>query len=161
VIVVIPLSGADCNSLREQAEWLPRQCPACRQMAVIGNGRRLRSAYDGEHDRIRVRRGRCKCCGHTVTVLPVRCIPGGWYGLIARQQAIERIAAGTAVEQAAPDCLDPNRIADPSTVRRWCWRRIESLACVLCAFVLCEVTTLFAWDWRAAVRILIPEPNPL
>jgi len=125
-------------------------------MAVIGNGRRSRSAHDRDHDNIKVRRGRCKRCGRTVTVLPASCVPGASYSLIARQESVQRIADGMSVEQAAPDCLDPNRIADPSTLRRWCWRRMESLA-----FALYRVATLFAWDWRAAARILTPEPNPL
>jgi hypothetical protein len=124
-------------------------------MAVIGNGRRERFAHDRDHERIRVRRGRCRRCGRTVTVLPTRCIPGAIYSVIARQQAMQRIADGMTVEQASPDCLDPNRVADPSTLRRWFWRRMESLA-----FALYRVATLFAWDWRAASRILIPEPNP-
>ena len=89
-------------------------------------------------------------------MLPAGCIPGARYTLPARQQAIERIADGIAVEQAAPDCLDADRIADPSTLRRWCWRRVQSLP-----FVVYRVATLFAWDWRAAARMLIPEPNPL
>lgn len=156
VIVVIPCSGPECNSRREESEWLPRRCAVCRQMTVIGNGRRWRSAHDQDHAKIRVRRGRCKVCGRTVTVLPARCVPGASYSLIARQQSLRQIADGTSVEQAAPDCLNPNRIADPSTLRRWCWRRVESLA-----FALYRVATLFAWDWRAAARILIPEPNPL
>ena len=124
-------------------------------MAVNGNGRRLRFAHDQDHGRIRVRRGRCRRCGRTLTVLPARCIPGAGYSLIARQQAMQRIADGMTVEQAAPDCLDPDRLADPSTLRRWFRRRMESLA-----FVVYPVATLFAWDWRAASRILIPEPNP-
>ena len=125
-------------------------------MAVNGNGRRKRYLHDRDHDRIRVRRGRCRRCNGSITVLPPGCIPSARYGLLARQQAIQRIADGMAVEQAAPDCLDPNRIADPSTLRRWCWRRIESLR-----FVVYRVATLFAWDWRAVARMLIPEPNPL
>jgi hypothetical protein len=155
VIVVIPRSGLECNSLRGESEWLPRQCPACQRMTVIGNGRRLRSAYDRDHDKILVRRGRCRVCGRTVTVLPARCVPAASYSLIARQESLRRIGDGMSVEQAAPDCRDPDRIADPSTLRRWCWRRMESLA-----FALYRVATLFAWDWRAAARILIPEPDP-
>lgn len=91
-----------------------------------------------------------------MTVLPLGCIPGARYSLSARQESIQRIADGVAVEQAAPDCRNPDRIADPSTLRRWCWRRLQSLP-----FVLYRVATLFAWDWRAAARMLIPEPNPL
>ena len=125
-------------------------------MSVIGNGRRLRSAYDRDHDKILVRRGRCRLCGRSVTVLPACCVPGASYSLIARQESLRQIADGMSLEQAAPDCLDPNRIADPSTLRRWCWRRMASLR-----FALYRVATLVAWDWRAAARILTPEPNPL
>ena len=154
-IVFIPCSGPECKSREEGGEWLPRQCPVCGQMAIIGNGRRLRSAHDRSHDRIWVRRGRCRQCGRSCTVLPASCIPGASYSLAARQEALGRIAQGTPIEQAAPDCRDADRIADPSTLRRWCWRRIESLA-----FALYRVTTWFAWDWLAVARMLIPEPNP-
>ena len=152
VIVFIPRSGGGCNARREQDEWLPRRCPSCRQMTIIGNGRRKRSAHDRRNAYIRVRRGRCKRCGRSVTVLPSRCVPGACYSWTARQQAIERIMQGAAVEDAAPDCRDPNRIADPSTLRRWCWRRIQSLV-----FALNRVTTMLAWDFVAARRILFPE----
>ena len=152
VIVFIPCSGGECNVQREQDDWLPRQCPGCGQMAVIGNGRRIRSAHDRDHAQIRVRRGRCRGCGRSVTVLPAGCVPGACYSFAARQQAIERIAQGLAVENAAPDCRDPDRIADPSTLRRWCWRRIQSLV-----FAVDRVTTMLAWDFVAARRILFPE----
>jgi hypothetical protein len=72
--------------------------------------------------------------------------------LLARQQALEQLGQGMPVEQAAPQCRDPDRIADPSTVRRWFWRRIESL------HFFAARPTLFAWDWRAAGRILLTEP---
>jgi hypothetical protein len=29
------------------------------------------------------------------------------------------------------------------------------------AWFICRGPTILAWDWRAATRILIPEPNPL
>ena len=63
-------------------------------MTVIGNGRRLRSAYDRDHDKILVRRGRCRVCGRTVTVLPARCVPAASYSLIARQESLRRIGDG-------------------------------------------------------------------
>jgi hypothetical protein len=89
-------------------------------------------------------------------VLPAWCVPGGLYNLPARQEALQRIADGVPVEQSAPDCRDPDRGVDPSTLRRWFWRRIQSLV-----MFLRVPSTLLAWDWRAAYRILIPEPNPL
>jgi hypothetical protein len=80
-----------------------------------------------------------------MTVLPGGCVPSAPYSLLARQEALQQIADGVAIEQAAPDCLDPDRIADPSTLRRWVWRRIESLA-----LFICRGPTILAWDWRAA-----------
>ena len=46
-------------------------------------------------------------------------------------------------EGSAPDCRDPERIADSSTVRRWFWRRMESLQ----FFSYAHHPT---WDWRAS-----------
>jgi hypothetical protein len=68
---------------------------------------------------------------------------------------MQRLADGMSLERAAPDCLNPDRIAAPATLRRWFWRRIESLR-----FLLYRAPTILAWDWRAAFCILIPEPNP-
>jgi hypothetical protein len=151
VIVFIPHSAGKCKP-DEDSEWLPRQCPACGQMAVIGHGRRRRQAHDGEQDWIVVRRGLCTVCGGTLTVLPSWCVPGSPYSFRARRQALDQLAQGSPVEQAAPHCRDPDRSADGSTIRRWFWRRIESLR------FLIFPPTLFAWDWRAAGRILIAEP---
>lgn len=152
VIVFIPRSGEERKADPPEGEWLPRRCPACRQMAVIGHGRRRRQAHDGRHDWILVRRGRCKVCGGTLTVLPAWCVPGAPYSLLARRQALEQLAQGRSAEQAAPHCRDPDRLADASTLRRWVWRRIQSLRFWFGA------PTLLAWDWRAAGRILIAEP---
>jgi Domain of unknown function (DUF6431) len=152
VIVFIPRFGQERKPNQSESDWLPRQCPACRQVAVIGHGRRRRQAHDGIRDWILVRRGLCKACRGTLTVLPDGCVPGAPYGLQARQQALERLGEGVPAEQAAPHCRDPDRIADPSTIRRWFWRRIQSLR------FLASAPTLFAWDWRAASRILIAEP---
>src|SRR5271157_5538261 len=42
VIVFIPRISEERKPGQADNEWLPRQCPACRQMAVIGHGRRRR-----------------------------------------------------------------------------------------------------------------------
>jgi hypothetical protein len=152
VIVFIPRSAAGCNSEVAEREWLPRRCPACSRETIIGHGRRRRQAHDGQHDWIRVRRGICKVCGGTVTVLPAGCVPGAAYSLPARQQALASVAQGCPAEQASPHCRDPDRIADGSTIRRWFWRRLASLLWFGWS------PTLFAWDWRAAARTLIAEP---
>jgi len=153
VIVFIPRSGDGCKPGEYDPEWLPRQCPDCRQVAIIGHGRRRRQAHDGVHDWILVRRGLCKRCGGTLTVLPSWCVPGSSYSLPARSQALDRLGQGCSLEQAAPHCRDPNRIVDASTIRRWFWRRIESL----CLWM--SPPTLLAWDWRAGSRILIAEAS--
>ncbi len=85
-------------------------------------------------------------------MLPVWCVPGAAYSLWARRQALEQLGQGVPAEQAAPHCRDPDRLADASTVRRWFWRRVQSLR------FLAWAPTLFAWDWCAAGRILIAEP---
>jgi len=156
VIVFIPRSGEARKPAVAASEWLPRQCPVCQQIAVIGHGRRRRPAHDDGHDWIRVRRGRCKLCGGTLTVLPEGCVPGSPYSLAARQQAAEQLAGGVPAERVAVCCRDPDRVADPSTLRRWLRRRIESLQHLLPGRP--QPPTLVAWDWRAAGRILIAEP---
>jgi Domain of unknown function (DUF6431) len=153
VIVVIPRSDDGCKPGDYAREWLPRQCPVCGQIGIIGHGRRRRQAHDGSRDWILVRRGICKLCGGTLTVLPFWCVPGAHYSLPARQEAIRSLAEGLPLEQAAPLCRDPDRVADPSTIRRWVWRRIQSLRFLM-------APTFLAWDFRAAARILIPEPSP-
>jgi len=151
VIVFIPLSGDGCKPGDYDAEWLPRSCPACWQIAVIGHGRRRRPAHDAIHDWILVRRGICKVCGGTLTALPRWCVPGALYSLLARQEALQQLAAGASTEQAAPHCRNPDRLPDGSTVRRWFWRRITSFR------LFAWAPTLVAWDWRAARRILLAE----
>lgn len=156
VIVVIPHSDEGCKrgEYEYDADWLPRQCPACRRMAVIGHGRRRRQAHDQIHDWILVRRGICKACDGVLTVLPWWCVPCAPYGLRSRQEALGRLDEGVPAEQAAPHCRDPDHLPDGSTVRRWFRRRLESLRLLAGA----RAPTLFAWDWRAAGRILIAEP---
>ena len=157
VIVFIPCSTTECK-LQHDTQWLPRQCPSCGQFAIIGHGRRIRQAHDHIHDSIRVRRGLCNHCHRTLTVLPAWCVPSSCYSLPARQQACDRLAAGNPLEQAVPHCRHPDRLPDPSTLRRWAWRRIQSLGfCAALSWRWFCAPTLLAWDWRAVVRILIPE----
>jgi hypothetical protein len=155
VIVFIPCSGAGCKPDEYDGEWLPRDCPCCGQMAVIGHGRRCRQAHDRLHDSIQVRRGICRRCHRTLTVLPCYCIPGAQFSLPARQEAMARLAEGQTLEQAAPECRDPDRIADPSTVLRWAWRRIQSLR-----FAFRRTPTILAWDFFAVSRMLSVEASP-
>jgi hypothetical protein len=141
-------------------QWLPtRLCPACQLIGLIGHGWRWRQAHDASHSRIRIQRGICKRCDATVTFLPEWLVPGGHYSLHARQQA-ERLATQQAcsVEECIPDSADPERSADPSTVRRWFHRRLMGLWWKI-FWRFSPLPTLFAWDWKAGRRTLIPEPN--
>ena len=93
-------------------------------------------------------------------MLPDWLVPGGHYSLSARQQAA-RLAgeASRPVEQCIPDSADPDRSADSSTVRRWLQRRLQSLSRIPLGQWTHASPTLFAWDWKAAGRMLIPEAN--
>jgi hypothetical protein len=126
----------------------------------VGHGRRERRAHDAGHDSIRVRRGICKDCHRTLTALPRWCVPRAHYNLGARQQSLARLAAGGTLEKAAPDCLHPDRVADASTIRRWARLRLESFPLWLAVRRFFRAPTILAWDWRAAGRMLIPEPSP-
>ncbi len=128
-------------------------------MTVIGHGRRHKQAHDAQHSSIRVRRGRCKRCGTTITVLPAWSLPYTHYSLEARREAADRYIESASLEQAAPPVQNPNRVADAATFRRWFQRRLTSWwNCLSNAFLL--VPTILAWDWTAAVRILVPEVKP-
>jgi Domain of unknown function (DUF6431) len=97
-----------------------RRCPNCAQDSIIGHGRRRKQAHDEHHDWIPIRRGICRPCKKTITFLPVFSLPYTQYSLIARSEALRRyFVEGCCLEAAAPAVKDPNRVADPSTLRRW------------------------------------------
>ena len=65
-------------------------------------------------------------CGKTFTFLPPFSPPYSHYSLIARSQALRRyFVEGCCWEAAAPTVKDPDRVADPSTLRRW-FRSLDS-----------------------------------
>ncbi len=120
MIVVIPQSDRPCNSGEEPDwDWLPRICPACGERAVIGHGRRRKQAHDQQHTWIRIRRGFCKHCETTCTVLPAWSLPYSHYSVQTRQRSSERYCAGAPIERAAPILLDADRIPDASTLQGW------------------------------------------
>jgi Domain of unknown function (DUF6431) len=136
-----------------------RICPACQQVSVIGHGWRRRQAHDAHHTWISIHRGICKLCDRTLSMLPGWAIPGGHYSLSARQQAAQLASEPQrTVEECIPDSADGERSAEPSTVRRWFQRRVESLWLSLIV-QRATAPTLFAWDWKAVRRILIPETS--
>jgi hypothetical protein len=139
-------------------DLLPRVCPLCRDDTIIGHGRRLRQAHDDQHKSIWVRRGICRPCRKTFTILPDWLIPSGHFSLGCRQVACARIADGDTAEGAAPHCKDLSRSPDASTVRRWTHRRLMSLWCWLWAGIKggnsFQAPTIVAWDLAALRRIL-------
>ena len=142
-------------------DLLPRRCPVCREDTIIGHGQRLRQSHDDRHDSFWARRGICQPCGTTFTILPDWLAPSAHYSLHCRQQACERIAADESAEQAVPQCKDPTRSPDPSTLRRWAQRRLISLRCWVKGgangqhFLL--TPTILAWDLGAFCRTLLLE----
>jgi Domain of unknown function (DUF6431) len=102
------------------AEHLPRLCPLCLCDAIVGHGRRRKQAHDETHDWISIRRGICNHCHTTFTVLPGFSMPYTHYSLLARSQALRKyFIEPLNWEASAPLVKDPDRLAAPSTLRRW------------------------------------------
>jgi len=123
-ILFIPLSppphkletdwAASCENV------ILRRCPVCECDSIIGHGCRRKQAHDEHHDWIGIRRGRCPGCKKTFTFLPPLSLPYTHYSLLARCQALQRrFVEHHSWEEAAPRLKDPNRLPDPSTLRRW------------------------------------------
>lgn len=88
--------------------------------SIIGHGRRCKQAHDESHGCIKFRRGLCKLCKLTFTFLPAFSLPYTHYSLVARSQALRRyFLEHCSWESAAPTLKDPDRVPDPSTLRRW------------------------------------------
>ena len=147
---------------------VPRRCPRCCQDTITGHGRRRKQAHDEGHDWIWIRRGVCRPCGLTFTILPHWSPPYGQYSFRCREQAWEATAHnGSAWEQSAPQVKDPHRLPDPATLRRWAWRRLLSVYGSLKTLRFCSpgwrsflrAPTILAWDWSAARRTLLLEAN--
>ena len=97
-----------------------RRCPVCECDSIIGHGRRRKQAHDEHHDWIGIRRGHCPGCRKTFTFLPPLSLPYTHYSLLARCQALRRrLEEHGSWEEATPAVKDPNRVPDPSTLRRW------------------------------------------
>ena len=140
---------------------LPRRCPLCGNPTIIGHGRRLKQAHDERHAQIRIRRGLCRPCQTTFTVLPDWSPPSGVYSLHCRQQAWELLCrSGSSWERSIPDVADASRSPDPSTVRRWAGRLLHIgtlLATKLwqaAGWSAATLPTILACDWTAIRRIL-------
>jgi hypothetical protein len=87
---------------------------------------RRKQAHDDSHDWIKYRRGLCSLCELTFSFLPAFSLPYTHFSLVARSQTLRRrFVEHCSWESAAPDLKDPNRIPDPSTLRRWC-RSLDS-----------------------------------
>jgi hypothetical protein len=142
-------------------ELLPRVCPFCGRRTIIGHGRRLKQAHDQCHVQLWLRRGLCRPCKKTFTVLPDWSPPSGQYSLHCRQEAWELLRqAGGNWERSVPDVADASRSPDPSTVRRWAGRLVH-LGTLLAAklwqaagWSASTPPTILAWDWTAFRRIL-------
>ena len=147
-------------------ELLPRLCPVCGERTIIGHGQRLKNAHDQRHQQIWIRRGRCRPCHKTFTVLPDWSPPSGHYTLHCRQQAWDLLHQTDGTwERSIPDVADASRSPDPSTVRRWAGRLLH--LGTLLATKLWQATgrsilmapTILAWDWTAFRRILLLEAS--
>jgi hypothetical protein len=72
VILFIALPEAKDNIDPEiiPLHLLPRRCPICQDLSIIGHGQRLRHAHDEQREFVWVRRGLCPPGRKTFTILP-------------------------------------------------------------------------------------------
>jgi transposase-like protein len=155
-ILFIPLSAAQYNLkadwAKAGAEIILRRCPICSQDSIVGHGRRRKQAHDEHHDWIPIRRGRCRPCHKTFTFLPPFSPPYGHYSFIARSQALQRyFLEGCSCEAAAPTVKDPDRVADPSTLRRW-FHSLDSSRPPF-SFLRPEMRAIDAWLGKAEIVV--------
>jgi hypothetical protein len=126
--------------------------------SIVGHGRRSKQAHDPDHDWIPIRRGRCEPCHQTFTFLPPFSLPYTHYSLIARSQALRRrFLEGCSLEASAPAVKDPQRVADPSTLRRW----FRSLDSSRLPFSRLRRTIHAVSQWLQGRKILHHGPLPL
>jgi len=144
---------------------LPRRCPMCGHRTIVGHGRRLKQAHDQRHARVWIRRGRCRPCRKTFTILPAWSPPYGQYSLYCRQQAWESLRNGCSCEESVPNTQEPNKMPDSSTVRRWTaqlfslWILLATRLGSVAGYQILGPSTILAWDWSAVRRILPREAN--
>jgi hypothetical protein len=161
-ILFIPLSAAQYNLETDWAEagadFILRRCPICSEDSIIGHGRRRKQAHDEQHDWIGIRRGLCNRCGETFTFLPPFSPPYGHYSFLARSQALRRyFLEDRSWEDAAPAVKNPDRVADPSTLRRW----FRSLDASQPPFSFLRQTMVAIHAWLSRSRILVHDSLPL
>jgi transposase-like protein len=155
-ILFIPLSAAQYNLEADWAEAgaeiILRRCPICSQDSIVGHGRRRKQAHDEHHDWIGIRRSVCHLCGKRFTFLPPFSPPYAHYSFIARSQALQRyFLEGRSWEATAPAVKDPDRVADPSTLRRW----FHSLDSSQPPFSFLHQAMLAIGAWLSKTKILV------
>jgi hypothetical protein len=142
-------------------QLLPRHCPVCGNPSIVGHGRRRKRAYDRWHDHIWIRRGRCRPCRKTFTILPAWSPPYGHYSFCCRQQAWELQREAGSWEESVPNTREPNQMPDPSTVRRWAvqlfclWILLAARLWHTAGRHILGPSTILAWDW-ITVRLILP-----
>lgn len=138
-IVIAPVAGQHNLATPWWADLvgMPRQCPRCSQPSIESLGVRHKQAHDEHHRSIPVRRGICRLCATAFTFLPWFSPPYARYTWFARVEAMRRyFLQGRSLEDAAPVVQDADRVAAPSTLRRWFaipdpagWPIIRRLVC--------------------------------
>jgi hypothetical protein len=134
--------------------------PGWKSASKIGSriSRRRKQAHDEEHGWIPIRRGLCNLCGKTFTFLPAFSPPYGHYSLIARSQALRRYFLEDCWwEEAAPVLKDPDRVAAPSTLRRW-FRGLDSSQPPF-SFLRRMMHTIS--QWFSGTQPFVDDPLPL
>jgi hypothetical protein len=94
----------------------------------------------------------------TFTFLPLFSLPYTHYSLLARSEALQRrFIEHCSWEKALPKLKDPDRLPDPSTVRRWS----RGLDCFQPALSFLSRTVAHVADWLTRGYQSVDQVGPL
>jgi hypothetical protein len=94
----------------------------------------------------------------TFTFLPLFSLPYTHYSLLARSQALQlRFREHCSWEKALPRLKDPDRVPDPSTVRRWS----SGFDCFQPALSFLNRTVARVARWLTRSHELVDQAMPL
>jgi hypothetical protein len=121
IVILKPPPGLGREALVLANYDLPRDCPRCSRAgchgSVVGHGRRKRTSLDEDLSEIRIRRGRCRACGGTITFLPPSLQPYRRYAVPVIASVVKQRLRAVSYSALKLVLYNPDIFPDLSTVQ--------------------------------------------